>query len=133
MTDTSGPDLSLVTGDPGHCLRQPVLHAAVCSVDYRPGAFSLGALLQHHHVRRFRLRRRPRGHLREVEQSGEKLPEVSYGRRNRQAIAAREARVAARLRAIECAYRTAIGHDAAAKPEPAITSRANQILLPNPL
>ena len=50
-------------------------------------------------------------HVREVEQSGEKLPEDSYGRRNRQAIAAREARVAARLRAIERAYRTAIEHD----------------------
>ena len=57
-------------------------------------------------------------HVREVEQSGEKLPENSYGRQNRQAIAAREARVAARLRAIERAYRTAIEHDAAAKPEP---------------
>ena len=62
-------------------------------------------------------------HVREVEQSGEKLPEDSYGRRNRQAIAAREARVAARLRAIERAYRTAIERDAAAEPEPASTSR----------
>ena len=62
-------------------------------------------------------------HVREVEQSGEKLPEDSYGRRNRQAIAAREARVAARLRAIERAYRTAIEHDAAVKPEPAPTIR----------
>jgi hypothetical protein len=47
-------------------------------------------------------------HVREVEQCGEKLPVDSYGRRNRQAIAAREARVAARLRAVEHAYRTAI-------------------------
>ena len=62
-------------------------------------------------------------HVREVEQSGEKLPEDSYGRRNRQAIAAREARVAARLRAIERAYRTAIEHDAEVKPEPAQTIR----------
>jgi len=58
-------------------------------------------------------------HVREVEQSGEKLPQDSYGRRNRQAIAARETRVAARLRAIERAYRTAIEHDAAVSPEPA--------------
>ena len=51
--------------------------------------------------------------VREVEQSGEKLPEDSYGRRNRQAIAARETRVAARLRAVEHAYRTAADPDAA--------------------
>ncbi len=57
-------------------------------------------------------------HVREVEQFGEKLPEDSYGRRNRQAIAARETRVAARLRAVERAYRTAIERDAAVNPEP---------------
>ena len=33
-------------------------------------------------------------HVREVERSGRSLPEGSYGRRNRQAIAARETRVA---------------------------------------
>ena len=46
-------------------------------------------------------------HVREIEQFGQNLPEGSYGRRNRQAIAAREARVANRLRAVEHAYRTA--------------------------
>jgi hypothetical protein len=51
-------------------------------------------------------------HVREVERSGQNLPEGSYGRRNRQAIAARDARVAARLRAAEHAYRTAIERDA---------------------
>jgi hypothetical protein len=50
-------------------------------------------------------------HLREVERSGRNLPEGSYGRRNRQAIAARETRIAARLRAVEQAYRTAIERD----------------------
>jgi hypothetical protein len=65
----------------------------------------------------------PEAHVREVEHSGEKLPEDSYGRRNRQAIPAREARVAARLRAIERAYRTAIERDAAVNPEPAPTIR----------
>jgi len=50
-------------------------------------------------------------HLREVERAGEHLPEGSYGRRNRQAIASREARVAGRLRTIERAYRTAIARD----------------------
>lgn len=62
-------------------------------------------------------------HVREVEQSGEQLPEGSYGRRNRQAIAAREARVAARLRAIEHAYRTATEHDAEVGPAPTQTIR----------
>ena len=60
-------------------------------------------------------------HVREVGQSAEKLPEDSYGRRNRQAIAAREARVAARLRAVERAYRTAMERDAAVNSEPVPT------------
>jgi hypothetical protein len=55
-------------------------------------------------------------HLREVERSGQNLPEGSYGRRNRQAIAARETRVAARLRAVEQAYRTAIERGATFRP-----------------
>jgi hypothetical protein len=59
-------------------------------------------------------------HLREVERSGRGLPEGSYGRRNRQAIAAREVRIAARLRAIEQGYRRAVDRSAAAfgSPEP---------------
>ena len=55
-------------------------------------------------------------HVREVERSGQNLPEGSYGRRNRQAIAARETRVAARLRAVEQAYRMAIERDAVFRP-----------------
>jgi hypothetical protein len=51
-------------------------------------------------------------HKREIELSAQSLPEGSYGRRNRQAIAAREARVARRLRAIERAYRAAVERDA---------------------
>jgi hypothetical protein len=47
-------------------------------------------------------------HVREVERYGQTLPEGSHGRRNRQAIATRETRVAARLRAVERAYRIAI-------------------------
>jgi hypothetical protein len=58
-------------------------------------------------------------HVREVEQFGQSLPEGSYGRRNRQAIAARETRVAARLRAVEHAYRSAIERDSTyAPPDP---------------
>jgi hypothetical protein len=64
-------------------------------------------------------------HIREVERSGHNLPEGSYGRRNRQAIAARETRVAARLRAVEQAYRTGIEHEAVLKPlEPTRASRS---------
>ena len=50
-------------------------------------------------------------HIREVERFGQTLPEGSYGRQNRHAIAAREARIAARLRAVEYAYRMAIERD----------------------
>ena len=63
-------------------------------------------------------------HIREVEQHGADLPEGSYGRRNRQAIAARETRVATRLRAVQHAYQAAAGHDTApTPPEPARTLR----------
>ena len=55
-------------------------------------------------------------HIREVERYGQNLPEGSYGRRNRQAIAARETRVATRLRAVEQAYRTALERDPAIGP-----------------
>ena len=67
-------------------------------------------------------------HLREVERSGQNLPEGSYGRRNRQAIAARETRIATRLRAVEHAYRAAIerGTQAKAK-EPTQTLRPAQL------
>jgi hypothetical protein len=65
-------------------------------------------------------------HIREVEQHGADLPEGSYGRRNRQAIAARETRVAARLRAIQHAYQAVAGHDTAlTPPEPARPFRAS--------
>ena len=52
----------------------------------------------------------------------------SYGRRNRQAIAARETRVAARLRAVEQAYRTATEHSTAyTPPEPTRTLRSPEL------
>ena len=65
-------------------------------------------------------------HAREVERSGADWPDGSYGRRNRQAIAARETRVATRLRAVQHAYQATAGHDTAfafTPPEPARTSR----------
>ena len=55
-------------------------------------------------------------HLREVERYGQTLPDGSYGRANRRAIAAREARLAARLRAIEQAYRSALDPEAGPTP-----------------
>src|SRR6266702_4481095 len=67
-------------------------------------------------------------HAREVERSGADWPDGSYGRRNRQAIAARETRVAARLRAVEQACRTATGRDTGyAPPEPARALRSAEL------
>jgi hypothetical protein len=58
-------------------------------------------------------------YLREIRLHAQDLPEGSYGRRNRQAIADRETRVTTRLRAIEQAYQTAIEHGTAPRtPEP---------------
>ena len=67
-------------------------------------------------------------HLREVQRHAQDLPEGSYGRRNRQAIAARETRIAARLRAVEQAYRTAIDRDATSTPsEPSRALRSAEL------
>ena len=64
-------------------------------------------------------------HIREVERFCRTLPEGSYGRRNRQVMAARDTRVADRLRAVEQAYRSAIVRDTAyTPPEPTRTIRA---------
>jgi hypothetical protein len=66
-------------------------------------------------------------HVREVERSGRNLPEGSWGRRNRQAIAVRETRIAARLRAVEQACRTATGRDTGYAPEPARALRSAEL------
>jgi hypothetical protein len=55
-------------------------------------------------------------HTREVQRYGQILPEGSYGQRNREAIATRETRITARLRAVEHAYRMAIDRDTAFRP-----------------
>jgi hypothetical protein len=66
-------------------------------------------------------------HAREVQRYGQGLPEGSYGRGNREAIAAGEGRVAARLRAVERAYQTALERDAGPVPSrPAAVSRSPQ-------
>jgi len=64
-------------------------------------------------------------HAREVERSGADWPEGSYGRRNRQAIAARETRITTRLRAVEHACHTAIeGGAVSGQPGPIRTPRS---------
>ena len=66
-------------------------------------------------------------HVREVEQYRQTFPEGSFGRQNRRAIAAREMRVAARLRAVERAYRMANEHyEAFRPPEPSTASRSTE-------
>jgi hypothetical protein len=67
-------------------------------------------------------------HVREVQRFAQTLPDGSYGQRNRQAIAARETRIAARLRAVEQIYRTAIDRDTAyTPPEPAQAPRSPEL------
>ena len=62
-------------------------------------------------------------HIREVEQLGQRFPKGSFGRRNRQAIAARATRVAGRLRAVERAYRTTNERNATFSPPAPLTVR----------
>ena len=91
--DTDGPRiLALARRDPDTQMVSLVLDATTANI-------AMFAIAAHADERE--------AHVREVERSGRNLPEGSYGRRNRQAIAARETRVAARLRAVEQAYRTA--------------------------
>jgi hypothetical protein len=64
-------------------------------------------------------------HLRQVQLSGQNLPEGSCGRTNRELIADRDTRIAARLRAIQHEYHAAIERDAALAPsEPTGALRA---------
>jgi len=84
--------------------RDPETHTVTLVVDATTANIAMFAIAAHADERE--------AHLREVERSGRSLPEGSYGRRNRQAIVARETRVATRLRAVEQAYRTAIERDA---------------------
>jgi hypothetical protein len=102
--DASGPQvLAVARRDPGNRVVSFILDETSASI-------AVHAITAHAADRET--------HAREVAQFGQNLPDGSYGRRNRQAIAARETRVATRLRAIERAYRTAIEHDTVAAPEP---------------
>jgi hypothetical protein len=85
--------------------RDPQGHTVSLILDAATANIALYAITAHARDRE--------AHLREVEQYGQTLPEASSGRANRQAIAAREARLAARLRAVEHAYRTALDRDTA--------------------
>jgi hypothetical protein len=64
-------------------------------------------------------------YAREAQRFSQGLPEGSYGRANRQAIAARENQAATRLRAIERAYQIALGRAATAIPGYGITPSDN--------
>jgi hypothetical protein len=55
-------------------------------------------------------------HLRQVQLSGQNLPEGSCGRTNRDLIADRDTRIAARLRAVQHEYHAAIEREAAPTP-----------------
>ena len=109
--ETEGPRITaLARHDPGTGTVTLVLDSTTASV-------ALFALAAHAGERE--------AHSREVERSGADWPEGSYGRRNRQAIAARETRVATRLRAVEHACHTAIeGGAVSGPPEPSRTPRS---------
>jgi hypothetical protein len=100
--DTGGPRIIALAG------RDPQSQTVSLIVDATTANAVMFAVAAHADERE--------AHVREVEQFGQSLPEGSYGRRNRQAIAARETRVAARLRAVEHAYRIANEHDTTLKP-----------------
>jgi hypothetical protein len=112
--ETAGPRITaLARHDPGTGTVTLVLDATTANV-------AMFAIAAHAGERE--------AHVREVERSGRSLPEGSYGRRNRQAIAARETRVAARLRAVEQACRTATGRDTAyTPPEPTRALRSAEL------
>ena len=109
--ETEGPRITaLARHDPGTGMVTLVLDSTTASV-------AMFALAAHASERE--------AHAREVERSGADWPDGSYGRRNRQAIAARETRVATRLRAVQHAYQEVAGHDTAYIPsEPTRTFRA---------
>jgi hypothetical protein len=97
--------------------RDPESHTVSLVLDATTANIAIHAIAAHADERE--------AHLREVERSGQNLPEGSYGRSNRQAISARETRVAVRLRAVEQAYRTAIERDESfMPPEPARARRS---------
>ena len=65
-------------------------------------------------------------HTREVLQYSQQLPENSHSQRARQDIAARESRIADRLRAIERAYRAALDYEATHGPKSEVIGATRQ-------
>src|SRR6266487_3850497 len=108
--ETDGPRITaLARHDPGTGTVTLVLDSATASV-------AMFAVAAHAGERE--------AHAREVERSSADWPQGSYGRRNRQAIGARESRVATRLRAVQHAYQAVADHDTAlTPPEPDRTIR----------
>jgi hypothetical protein len=107
--DTAGRPITLARHDPGSRTVTLVLDAATANI-------AMFAIAAHADERE--------AHVREVERYGRTLPEDSYGRRNRQDIAAHETQVATRLRAVEQAYRTATDHATYRPPDLTQTSRS---------
>ena len=111
--ETDGPRITaLARHDPGTGTVTLVLDSATASA-------AMFALAAHAGERE--------AHAREVERSGADWPDGSYGRRNRQAIAARETRVATRLRAVQHAYQATAGHHPAYTPEPTRAPRSAEL------
>ena len=111
--ETDGPQILALAG------RDPDTGTVSLILDATTANIAMHAIAAHADERE--------AHVREVERYGQTLPEGSYGRQNRQAIAAREARVAARLRAVERAHRLATERDAAFTPtEPTGALRSRQ-------
>ena len=106
--ETDGPRIVALAG------RNPDSQTVTLLLDATTASIAIFAIAAHADERE--------AHLREVERFGQTLPEGSYGRRNRQAIAARETRIATRLRAVEHAYRMAIERDAMSRPPEPTTS-----------
>ena len=107
--ETDGPQILALAG------RDPDTGAVSLILDATTANIAMHAIAAHADERE--------AHVREVERYGQTLPEGSYGRQNRQAIAAREIRVAARLRAVERAHRLATERDIMVKPSEPIQAR----------
>ncbi len=109
--ETSGPPITALAR------HDPETQTVTLVLDTTTASIAMFALAAHADERE--------AHVREVERFGADMPEGSYGRRNRQAIAARETRVATRLRAVQHAYQAVAGHDTVyTPPEPTRTFRA---------
>jgi hypothetical protein len=109
--DTSGPRIL------AHARQDPQTQTVSLVLDATTANIAMFAIAAHADERE--------AHVREVQRFAQTLPDGSYGRRNRQAIAERETRVAARLRAVEQVYRMALDRDTThSPPEPAQTPRS---------